>query len=364
MYKTLKEYYKEWNDSSVYYSNTTLMFPFDGNNQVDNCKDYISNYLNAGEKDRILDGLRLDDSRASHTVSTFLLGYGISSLFYPNDIDANFKYLWFLTCLLHDFAYVIENDTSLSETENLFDKLINGETHHLNSLSCLPDDYKDVLSNNKVALKFKTPYSKKIIRSYEKYSLLERGKIDHGIICGKLLFCGLINNHYRVKNSSIDFQSMETFIYKNLRFSPDVFPRFKEAAYAVVCHNIWFTYKNDTDTDNIWIKKKQLYEEYGLEKLIIEESNRNKLNCNKHRFLLLLCLADTLDPIKNITCCKEIPVLDNLELEIEGNRLSFKVVNWCNCYEKWFKNIKELERWTSLEIDVDMTQKVIKLKID
>jgi hypothetical protein len=48
--------------------------------------------------------------RIIHTISTFFLGILFQPLCKLPALKPDFKYLWFITCLYHDYGYCIENN--------------------------------------------------------------------------------------------------------------------------------------------------------------------------------------------------------------------------------------------------------------
>lgn len=81
-------------------------------------KEFIDTYFKNGQKDFSVLNLdenmpRLSEFRAIHTVSSFFLGVQLAS--WLNELtlkcdnqEFDFSYIWFLTCLFHDYGYAIE----------------------------------------------------------------------------------------------------------------------------------------------------------------------------------------------------------------------------------------------------------------
>ena len=103
------------------------------------------------------------------------------------------------------------------------------------------------------------------------------------------------------------------------------------AAYvadAIICHNIWIS-----DSENANIK----YEKYNLYPLLYDEHNENKLSIKKYPLQFMLCLLDTIEPIKRFAKdpyegdMEPKDVLSHVCIEFENNKLTIQ----------WDKEIEE-----------------------
>lgn len=242
-------------------------FPFMNSNS----KKFISDYFERGGKSILLEpDSSLDELRAKHTVSTFLLGfiiYKYLDISKINRFSLQFEYLWFLACLYHDNGYAVENgDKSIPEIKYQL--------------------FEDDLFNNKAMPKNLSP---ELIKRYDSY----RNNKDHGITGGKMLYNALKKNYYNKKkdigNDKDTFY--EVLNGKKLCLSNKHFPHYFEASMAIVMHNIWLTDPREED---------------------LERFNNNNLDCLKgtrYRFanelsiFFILLLADTIEPLKRFKEC-------------------------------------------------------------
>lgn len=93
----------------------------------ESARNYINDYFTAARKEYALsfdfdEQNQLPDDRAIHTVSAFFLGLLIENCLNGEDtlcIESNnnnfpFSYLWFLTCLYHDYGYCVTERDNIS----------------------------------------------------------------------------------------------------------------------------------------------------------------------------------------------------------------------------------------------------------
>ena len=96
------------------------------------CQEFIEDYFKAGGKTIVFEWPDKDNNennkneeytnRCPHIVSTYLLGLiiaealGIDKMTGIN-YNTDFKYVWFMTCLYHDFGYVYEKGNTINNKE-------------------------------------------------------------------------------------------------------------------------------------------------------------------------------------------------------------------------------------------------------
>lgn len=288
--KNLYDLYEEkYKDGTWSYYKIDEINPNDFPFMNSNSKKFISDYYERGGKSILLEpDSSLNEIRAKHTVSTFLLGFIIREYLgiQENELDLPpFKYLWFLACLYHDNGYAVENGKkSIPEFEcQLFkDDLFNNEA--------MPDNLFPEL-----------------IKGYDSY----RNNKDHGIVGGKMLYNALKKNYYNKKKDIGN--EKETFYDvingKKLCLSNEHFPHYFEASMAIVMHNIWLT-KPDK-------KNSTSFEHNGLDPLI---GTKYKFSKELSLFFILL-LADTIEPLKRFPKYQHNEILKNIYINIEKDGL-------------------------------------------
>lgn len=322
---------KKWN----YYSlqNSIISNIHDISNH-EYCKEFIKQMIKVSGKeatpfsDYIDD---LDEQRLKHIVSCFFLGhvfYGnfpyiskhinsaLDKIKLKNDLyeqsKDKFSYIWFLCCLFHDLGYVIE-----------------GNDKH--------DDKLNIPSKNKV-LGIPKIYSKKNIERYKHYRHCICSKNDHGIYGGSIFYeemCKL-----RKEKQHNEKQHNENSLY----WGEDLEQAFINAAWVIICHNIFFVNKGSRATQ---------YESYGLNDFIVNENER-KITFAKHPLLFFFCLIDSLEPLKlssgDIDIFSEISIASNFKNSIE-----------LQVQEQYIKEIERKIKWLA-NINQNNTKLTITIK--
>jgi len=312
---------------------------------------FIEDYFKGAGKEYVFeDFLQRDFSklknRALHTVSTFFLGIvlaeklQIDRIFIKEapDSSCTFLYIWFLTCLYHDYGYVYEHDDELKKISSL----------------------NKFMKNEKIEYKLKnySPYNKKIIDLYYSY----RKNCDHGIVGGILLYDRLGKNYElalkKAKTLPAFTGNVNDFVLpnngRNLRFKQEHFGFYSEAARAIIAHNIW---KGTLDS---YIKKSN----DNRTKKIKFDSNNRKFNLNVNSLLFLLAIADTIEPIKRFQEIKPKHVLENISINLSLQDEVSLSVN-CPWFEtsNYFSNIKGLEKWLEVRVE-NLDDKTIKIRFN
>lgn len=316
---------------------------------VKSAHSFIQQYFQNGEKAifelKICRDMYQPDIRDIHTVSVFILGIEIARKM-KNRILGNELFIWFLMCLFHDMGYKLENKTDLvKEYYTLYKFLQKNE---------IKEEYNI----------FKV-YKKKTLcenyyryRAEDRYRTTEHGVIDHGIAGGIILYKVLVKNYEMVKRKSEN--NKDSFEYNNLIFSTDNFKDYAKAAIGIIRHNMWYANKSDDC---------KTYHEYGLDDLISEP--QNKICYTDDRLLFLLCLADTIEPLKrfrNLGTNEEInEILRQICMDIENINnqknskitITIQVSDELENKDKLIENCRSLDSW----MNVKTTQEDNKVKI-
>ena len=333
--KSLKECYKkllnntqEWS----YYDNPPYLKMDTMYDSKESLK-FIKEYFKCGRKGTLFDNLDAQSDeilmkKSQHIISTYLLGIIIYKSLKRHieknqNIDDNFKYLWFLSCLYHDIGYIYEEELNCKNLRTLQADGIEGLKKFCNIEYLYTGKFK--------------PYTKEHINVY----LSERarcrdgctGVIDHGIIGGFLLYDRLRKNYEtawnKVKQRKIKV-TRKSFEYGGLLFSEEHFDYYEKAAQAIIVHNIWRNtlkkYLAEKDEENAGIE--------DIKKISIVNP-----------IAYILALADTLEPIKKYG-------IDSLANTYYGEETNGFIYSFGKCGKKsMVECINDLKNWVDVEIE-------------
>ncbi len=294
-------------------------------------KNFVKKYFKRSGKNDVLDFIKympnqeLNNNRIKHTNSIFFLGVliynrtNLQSDFFDNLNTAEYRrfpFLWFLTCLFHDFGFDIEKDS----------KAING----IKNLS----DLKNKYSINNCLLKTKPKETNKVlissIENYFKYRL-NNSKIDHGIFAGLYFYDSLL----KIRKRKILNNETTLFWGKELE------EQYAQVATAICVHNIGIPEKKDFKE----------YKKYNLDKLI---TDFKPLKFKDFPLLYILGIVDTIDPIKTYIRFGFRPkeILESLEMGFNENKVIFR--NGKNSklnFKKMIENADRLKNWLNVKIE-------------
>jgi len=336
--KTINQYInklnqKDWNYNFINYD-TILENPFNGKISHSN---FIKNYFKYSGKKEVMNSFPILNNEIKYSIhsnSIFFLGI---LLFNNTNIKKNyftkinkagyheFPFIWFLTCLFHDFGKHLEKDKDLLKKISDIDMLIN----KFNIEYCLLDknvpNIHIILFNN--------------IRQYFKYRRVIHKKIDHGIVAGIYLFDRLIKNRIKKEKEKTD----------NYKWHKELENQYALASSAIATHNIWLP--KDKTVSN--------YLKFEMNSLI----NFDPISLNNFPLLFLLGIIDTIDPIKLfIQNFPEKYILNNLLIEFNNNKiiiqnkanskLDFDVLlNKCDNFKGWL-NVTTIKKKNQLTIEM------------
>lgn len=291
----------------------------------------------------------LNDERALHTVSIFFLGLHIyeNSAIIKEKIDTKlselrkkvgccisikFNYYWFLICFYHDIAYQYE--------EPVFDVKNPNTNITIKQKNELPKDL--ILNvppyNNAVPELYKT-----VLYNYYRYRA-SHGKNDHGIF-GGLLFFNDMKKKYEAYREELN-NPTEPFEKNSVRWSKNILEEVHGyVAWVIMAHNIWFLFPDDPDYERIKIE----YRKYELHELMLDQ--RNPVVTLENPFLYLLCIVDTVDPVKNLYDQKNmIGALSNIHIKVDHSELTLTInkgiIRDCDKYKK---GVNDLKKWVDLK---------------
>lgn len=282
---------------------------------------FIHNYFKSGGKEVFdidkIGYLGSTHERDIHTISTFILGISLSKIL-EIELKDDALFTWFLVCLYHDIGYKIEENVSLINKAKTLQQFMR---------------FIGIGQDSKIYKKYQ---ANKLCKNYYKYKILEKGSIDHGIVGGLLLEYKLKEN-YNNKRSS---QKKDDFEVDGLRYSKDLFPIYEKAAETIIRHNMWFA----SDDDTI-----EIYKKYYLEDLIGNRNNRISLKDNK--FLFLLSIADTIEPLKFFIGIKHEFVLKYIKVGFNEKIIEIAIERNCFNYEKYIEKVSSLNDWLDVSVE-------------
>lgn len=338
------------NDIKYYYDSLTINPLQD----AQSAWDFIQKYFKLGGKEKAFDlefadKLKLN-GRHIHTVSMYYIGCLLSKMIESNLFNTlhelipgfgenfyyKFIYSWFLACLYHDTAYVIED-------EGIFIDRAGIPSFHLNEiLKVNKIDYS--VFDHKWTGEPRYTYTKYLVRNYFYYCLTYRGKIDHGIIGGFILYDRLKKNYenkwneYRSRNSITNEIQKEHFELDGLSWRVQHLDHFAYISDAIIAHNIW--YSKDID----------FYRKFGLSRL--KESSRNKISKKSNPLLFFLAIVDTIEPTKFFDKLQPQWIWKNIDIFYSPTDDCVKIEVLTNIlnYETWLEKIKTLESWLSVKV--------------
>lgn len=332
--KTLRNYYEEMikDGKWCYYSSNHPNLSIKTLKNEDESYEFIKEYFKCGGKEQVFCFEIIQDheekikERAQHIISTFLLGFIVANSFGINVDERKFKYLWFLTCLYHDIGYVYEEE---SKCEHLC-ALQTGGLDAAKKICGIKYTSNDEFST----------YCKEYVNIYLSHRARctygKKGKIDHGIVGGLMLYDRLRKNYESAKQKPDLVGTESGFYYNGLFFSEEHFKYYAEAADAIIAHNIW-----KSTLDN-YLEIEQYMK--------LNATNIPNITIDK-KMAFVLAIADTLEPLKRTN---NMDVLDEIEFE------SKKIKNGFNIfipqkYETIFEGVRGLSSWVNVDVGDELS---------
>ena len=321
---------------------------FEGEKCEKKCYQFIERHFQCGYKMTAISSILSKNEdieklsanvRSVHMVSLYLLGYALAESFdkdlkkyfskyiksLNNKITSwyDFRYTWFLTALFHDIASCKENIDENNTMENI--------QYFEDVLRSKENIYNYTLQNGK---KFIPRFSEDYILQYLS-KRKEDMKLDHGIIAGYHFFES-IYREYEQKLGNKEMQIEKINNDRILLWDRSHMDHFAFIADAIISHNIWFGYLDRNEYIEKW-------------------------NYDRYPLNFILCLLDTVEPVKRFcenekSKLKYKQVLENISI-IQNGRRSIKISwnGWLEnmnneAFEKWKSNIKELDEWMDIEV--------------
>ena len=310
--------------------------------KAENCRLFINEHFKEGGKQQALNLPFSDeyicDGKHFHTVSLYLLGLHLQKLFQQKiasnlkrkipalgkwyDDCYEYKYSWFLSCLYHDTASCVE---AISDPNN---------TSCCNN--CI-DRYRFPPAKYR-------RFKRKTVKNYCRYRKDNKAQ-DHGIFGGCMLYDRLCRNFKR-KTSGHNWEENPVCMKDGLAWRREHLDHFAYVADAIICHNMWTAQGDDE-------KAVKRYKSYGLDELIIY-SDEDKLSIDQYPLQFMLCLLDTIEPVKRFSSLPARTVLENISIDpLENNGIR---ISWKECIKReanfwtWMKGISTLGDWMYVDV--------------
>ena len=336
---------------------------------------FIKNFFDYGSKIRVFDlgfSKKLHKTgKHIHTVSLYLLGFQLKEIFEKKikehivaitnkNFEFEFEYTWFLTCLYHDTASVIEKNSNIAEcfygSENEY------LDYYLRKVD--PDFSFDLYRHNwSVPDQAHYTYTKELVENYFYYRHEHHNSNDHGIIGGFIYFDKLLKNYNsnweKVKDEGRQYELFYTFKDgRCLRWQIEHLDHFAYIANSIIAHNIFHVTLNSN------FNTIKMYDQYNL-----NEINSTIMDCRlkfeNDPLTFFLGIMDTIEPIKSFTYNVSRPnfytylkILKKYTAYVENNKIVIMVDKSLfgetnTCKRCWENKILSLQEWLSVIVNID-----------
>lgn len=321
--------------------NAEKLFTYNFEESQSECLEFLNRHYEKGEKkalfNRDLTPQYNRHGKHTHSASLYLLGTTLLPIFKTNidnrlksfvpnytswcEDEYDFQYIWFLPAMYHDFASCIELGTiRTNDSEQHRSLRFHLGNHNIQYSPYKPFPYKV----DNIPFRF----SPELIENYFYYRAC-RGNCEHGILAGYLFFDGFVKNF--LKNTNGRFNSCGSMNCYGLGWNIGHLAFAAYAADAIICHNIWLGGKTE----------KEEYTQYGLTPLVYTEHPESKLSVEAFPLQFMLCLLDTIEPIKRFEdTLSPREILQGIKLDyITNNEI---VISWAAiiAQQKGFKRWK------------------------
>lgn len=334
--KTLYDALREIKES-YYHININIESLFGSERANENCHAFIRDHFRRGKKNGIFhipnkfSNEYHKHEKQQHTVSLYLLGLLLEDSFherFENELNKHFdisgwydyKYTWYLACLYHDMLNFIEYS------------------------DCFDDELLRVSSSELFNRKYTfLRFDKNIYINYLKYRK-DCGSSEHGIMAGVDLFKRLDHSFSRA-TARYDWKASPIYTKDNINWRREHVPHFAYVCDAICCHNIWLANEKDKDAC-------ENYSKHQLESLIVH-SDSDKLQLKKYPLQFLLCLLDTIEPLKKFGELESIEVFKNIYIDINPSSITLgwtDVIKQQPSFFKWMESISSLKNWMGINV--------------
>ena len=357
--QSLLERYSE-HDRSYYRIKCDAKSLFTGNAEEirEKCLCFMNLHYEKGKKEQLLDNDLYDKyehhGKHTHSASLYLLGMELLPLFRQclcealSEFVPNFSswggggadplYIWFLPAMYHDFASCAELGTIHANDSDSHRSL----QFHLGNHNILYSPYRHFpYKAENIPFRF----SPELIENYFYYRACQ-GRCEHGIIAGYLFFDRFVKNYLKACPNAVPDENGD--VKRNgLNWNVGHLTFAAYAADAIICHNIWLGGNAEKDK----------YMQFGLSPLLYKEHPENKLSIEKYPLQFMLCLLDTIEPIKRFEDSlspTKILMGIGLDFDVADRTLS---LSWNNeikkkkGVKKWRDGIVAMRDWMCVDVE-------------
>ena len=349
---SLLEKFRDMDPKKVtYYNGIDWQFPDKISNLEGFCRNFIYTHFNHGAKENVF---RIDfhndffrKGKHIHTVVLYYLGIYLKDIISDNlkhylkhNINEgiskwfDFIYTWFLSCLYHDTASVLEDNPVPIHSKDYFKQL----DYYLGKHAIRHDVYDHSFLKKETDV---FTFPKELVKNYFFYRADCCHCVDHGIIGGFLLYDRLFANYNKAWEEASEEHppvNYDCFKHRDLKWRIEHLDHFAIIADSIIAHNIWYS------SDG------QLYKQYGLDTLIIP--NAKRINMKEKPLLFFLSLMDTIEPTKRFPDRHALEVLKAFEIifEHDTNKLSITRLTDIDS-KKYFDVLESSETWLDISIE-------------
>lgn len=402
--QNLYEYYQEKRDSLYVNYYEIPGFSFDLDHINNDASEFIKNYCDYGMKGQLtIDIARLDEMRSQHSIIVFVLGTIIyfkalkknnNRFIVCENEEFSFSYVWYLTSLIHDLGYVMEHDNKLlnfaKKLEENQDRPIKNNSYWKNSytINRILNKYTSIkrcekcknhpvfrssikLNNHEEQRKhynsiFRIYHETKMLNidgyqilnrsryryitrcNYFRYGLRENSFINHGIL-GSVAYNRRLIQTYKcaycekLRESDQDLVDFNHFVLHERIFSNAILHVNKYISSVINDHNIW---KSNEETN-------QLYQNYLLDELM--DDNFSRISYENNPLLFILCIADTIEPVK-VFKEYDMNIIYDFLIEVSDCQFNITVKDYLKSSYEWVaykRRIIELMDWVDIDISIE-----------
>ena len=344
---------------SSYYAipcNAAELFTNSWDESENNCLGFLTRHYTTGEKTGLLSSNFLHRYKRTgkhvHSASLYLLGVKLLPIFkkpldntlttfIPNFMSwgDDSRYVWYLPSMYHDFASCIEIGTIHPHDSELHCTL----SFHLGNHNV---QYSPYTLPSFIATNIPFRFSPDLISNYFYYRACH-GSCEHGIIAGYLFFDRFVKNFMEHTGGHLDHLGRTVRYGLNWDIEHLIYAAY--AADAIICHNIWLG--GDSD--------KKTYKDYGLDPLLYKRYPENKVTVEKYPLQFMLCLLDTIEPIKRFSgTLSPQEILNGILLDYDESKKTL-VLSWTADiarqpgFDHWHHSIVTMQDWMGLNVEED-----------
>ncbi len=330
-------------------------------------KSYVLEYLEFGDKN--INMINPEDERFYHTVSIYLLGLLIYSMFrkinnllndhIKKNEDDTFLYSWFIGTFIHDLGYKVVVDNiyeeifNSSSTEDVIRNVLIKLEANINRIA---DIVPEEIGNNLVKYNDFRSWLNDNSTCLKEY-------IDHGLLAGTF-FIENRKSEYQRKKENGDLVLLSDGGYQDivtgLKWSDSILNGIQYNIACIICsHNVFYQKPKS--------KEASQYRKMQMQELITKAP---KFIIQEFPLYFLFQLVDTMDIFKKYKKYKSnlnsVDILEkifsNIDFDFEEDCIIMSFMNFEDEFLRdYWKNLRKQEFW--LPIKVKKNRNIIKIYI-